>query len=230
MSSLSDLFVSYKQVESPKYERSLELPTNRFQQLLEYVNNRKTPQEPETQEPETQTDDASNGGFVGWTFSASPVTDTSKVSTSWSNPYSSNKSQWVKDMTNAYKKYGLSDNAIKNLIAKNALESGWGRSAQGDYNFGNITTGNNWKGRFISGKDKDANGQKISQKFRAYDSLDDYVKDEIQFLTKLYDFNQDDNFTTFINKLQGNNSGGRRYAADKHYANKVRSVYNSIKS
>jgi flagellum-specific peptidoglycan hydrolase FlgJ len=92
-------------------------------------------------------------------------------------------------MTNAYKKYGLSDNAIKNLIAKNALESGWGRSVQGDYNFGNITTGNNWKGRFISGKDKDANGQKISQKFRAYDSLDDYVKDEIQFLTKLYDFN-----------------------------------------
>nr|DAX09048.1 MAG TPA: Flagellar protein FlgJ [Bacteriophage sp.] len=32
-------------------------------------------------------------------------------------------------MTNAYKKAGLSDNAIKNLLAKNASESGWGKSA-----------------------------------------------------------------------------------------------------
>jgi flagellum-specific peptidoglycan hydrolase FlgJ len=32
-------------------------------------------------------------------------------------------------MTASYKRAGLNDNAIKNLIAKNALESGWGRSA-----------------------------------------------------------------------------------------------------
>ena len=69
---------------------------------------------------------------------------------------------------------------------------------------------------------------KSLKKFRAYDNIDDYVKDEIQFLTKLYDFNQDDDFDTFIGKLQGNNSGKRRYAEDKNYAIKVRSVYNNI--
>ena len=58
--------------------------------------------------------------------------------------------------------------------------------------------------------------------------MDDYVKDEIQFITKLYDFNQDDNFDTFIDKLQGNNSGKRRYAEDRQYSNKVKQVYNSI--
>jgi len=31
-------------------------------------------------------------------------------------------------MTDAYKRAGLSDNAIKNLLAKNALESSWGKS------------------------------------------------------------------------------------------------------
>ena len=131
-------------------------------------------------------------------------------------------------MTASYKRAGLNDNAIKNLIAKNALESGWGKSAQGDYNFGNITTGSSWSGRYVQGKDHDAKGKKISQKFRAYDSMDDYVKDEIQFLTNLYEFNQDDDFDTFINKLQGDNSKKRRYAEDKEYANKVRNVYNSI--
>ena len=58
--------------------------------------------------------------------------------------------------------------------------------------------------------------------------MDDYVKDEIQFLTNLYDFNQNDDFDTFIGKLQGGNSGKRRYAEDVNYADKVRRVYSSI--
>jgi hypothetical protein len=32
-------------------------------------------------------------------------------------------------MTDAYRSLGLNNNAIKNLIAKNALESGWGKYA-----------------------------------------------------------------------------------------------------
>lgn len=147
---------------------------------------------------------------------------------SWNNPYRNDKQLWKKDMVDAYKRAGLGDNAIKNLIAKNALESGWGRSAQGAYNFGNITTGSRWSGKYVDGRDTDANGNPITNRFRAYDSLDDYVTDEIQFLTKLYDFNANDDFDTFIGKLLGNNSGKRRYAEDRQYATKVRSVYNSI--
>ena len=152
----------------------------------------------------------------------------SKIMNNWINPYKDQKDLWIRDITNAYKKAGLNDNAIKNLIAKNALESGWGKAAQGAYNFGNITTGNYWSGNYVQGNDKDANGNSIKQKFRSYNTLDDFVKDEINFLTKLYDFNQDDNFDIFINKLQGKNSGGRRYAEAKDYVSKVKSVYNSI--
>lgn len=75
-------------------------------------------------------------------------------------------------------------------------------------------------------KGHDADGNKISQKFRAYDNIDDYVKDEIQFLTNLYDFDQNDDLNTFLNKLQGGNSGKRQYAEYPSYKNKVRQIFN----
>lgn len=225
--NLNDLLVSYKQVKSPKFSEveTVELPSNKYQRMVSYIDT-KTDNKIKSEDTPTTLDETSDG-FIGWVFN-NPSTDSSSTVSTWSSPYNTRKNQWVSDMTASYKRAGLNDNAIKNLIAKNALESGWGRSAQGDYNFGNITTGSSWTGRFVQGKDHDANGKKISQKFRAYDSMDDYVKDEIQFLTKLYDFNQDDDFDTFIDKLQGNNSGKRRYAEDKQYSSKVKQVYNSI--
>jgi flagellum-specific peptidoglycan hydrolase FlgJ len=104
-------------------------------------------------------------------------------------------------MTEAYKKAGVSDNGIKNLIAKNAFESGWGNSAQGAYNFGNITAGSKWDGDYYDGKDVDADGNPITNRFRVYSDLDSYVKDELQFLTSLYDFDSNDDFETFAKKL-----------------------------
>lgn len=228
--SLNDLLVSYKQVKGPQFSEieSVELPSNRYQRMVSYIDTKTNNDKIKSEDTPTTLDETPDG-FIGWVFNNPSTNNSSTVSTStWSSPYNTRKNQWVSDMTAAYKRQGLNDNAIKNLIAKNALESGWGKSAQGDYNFGNITTGSSWAGRFVQGKDHDANGKKISQKFRAYDSMDDYVKDEIQFLTKLYDFNQDDNFDTFIDKLQGNNSGKRRYAEDKQYSSKVKQVYNSI--
>ena len=224
------MLVSYKQVKAPQFSEieTIELPSNKYQRMISYIDT-KTDNKTKSEDVPTTVDETSDG-FIGWVFNNTSTDSSSTVNTSdtWSSPYNTRKSQWISDMTASYKRAGLNDNAIKNLIAKNALESGWGKSAQGDYNFGNITTGSSWTGRFVQGKDHDANGKKISQKFRAYDSMDDYVKDEIQFLTKLYDFNQDDDFDTFIDKLQGNNSGKRRYAEDKQYSNKVKQVYNSI--
>lgn len=147
---------------------------------------------------------------------------------SWENPYKYDKSKWISDMITAYRKIGLNDSAIKNLLAKNALESGWGKYAQGPYNFGNLTVGKSWDGAYVKGTDHDSSGKKVQQKFRAYSNLDEFVRDEIEFLTRLYDFDPDDDFETFINKLQGNNSGHRKYAAAEDYKNRVRRVYNSI--
>lgn len=147
---------------------------------------------------------------------------------SWDNPYKNDKNRWVRDIMEAYKRAGVSDNGIKNLIAKNAFESRWGKSTQGAYNFGNITAGSKWEGDYCDGKDLDANGNPITNRFRAYSDLDSYVRDEIQFLTSLYDFNSNDDFETFAKKLQGGNKGKRYYAEDRKYIEKMRKVYNSM--
>ena len=222
------MLVSYKQVKAPQFSEieTIELPSNKYQRMISYIDT-KTDNKTKSEDVPTTVDETSDG-FIGWVFNNTSTDSSFTVNTSdtWSSPYNTRKSQWISDMTASYKRAGLNDNAIKNLIAKNALESGWGKSAQGDYNFGNITTGSSWTGRFVQGKDHDANGKKISQKFRAYDSMDDYVKDEIQFLTKLYDFDQNDDLSTFLNKLQGGNKGKRKYAEDPSYKNKVKQIFN----
>jgi hypothetical protein len=40
MAALSDLLVSYKQVEAPTYDSTPELPMDRFSRLQQYISNR----------------------------------------------------------------------------------------------------------------------------------------------------------------------------------------------
>lgn len=157
-----------------------------------------------------------------------PVTKTSK--STWKSPYT-NRKQWTTELINAYKKAGITnDNAIRMLLAQDALESSWGKSAQGKYNFGNLTTGSSWKGDYVTGNDKNAKGEAIKQKFRSYNSMDEYAADKIQFLKRLYDFDENDDINKFVAKLTGSNKGKRRYAEAKEYANSLRGVYNSFKA
>lgn len=228
---LKDLFQDYL----VNYEASLrnsptshielvELPTNKYSRMLAYSESKKQNNE---QVKENSIEDPIEDTIIKWVYSTPSEIITSQTTKKQNNSYT-NQNKWVADMTTAYKKAGLNDNAIKNLIAKNALESAWGTSTQGNYNFGNMTAGKSWTGRIVKGDDKNRDGKPIKQKFRDYDSLDDFVKDEIQFLTKLYDFNQDDDLSTFLNKLQGGNKGNRYYAEDPSYKNKVKSLYMRI--
>lgn len=218
---LSELLLSYNQIDTPQrfVETEVVLPQSKYQNMLTFVESKKEEEVKKEEPKQNVTTKVSTLDDITW---AEP--SPSQKSARWSSPYS-DKNKWTADMIAAYKRQGLNDNAIKNLIAKNALESAWGKSAQGDYNFGNITAGKSWKGRIVEGGDKNAAGKAITQRFRAYDSLDDYVKDEIQFLTNLYDFNQDDDISKFLDKLQGGNSAGRKYAEDPSYRNKVKSIY-----
>lgn len=155
-----------------------------------------------------------------------PVT----ANSTWKSPYT-NRRQWTTELINAYKKAGITnDNAIRMLLAQDALESSWGKSAQGKYNFGNLTTGSSWKGDYVTGNDKNAKGEAIKQKFRSYNSMDEYAADKIQFLKRLYDFDENDDINKFVAKLTGSNKGKRRYAEAKEYANSLRGVYNSFKA
>lgn len=155
-----------------------------------------------------------------------PVT----ANSTWKSPYT-NRRQWSTELINAYKKAGITnDNAIRMLLAQDALESSWGKSAQGKYNFGNLTTGSSWKGDYVTGNDKNAKGEAIKQKFRSYNSMDEYAADKVQFLKRLYDFDENDDINKFVAKLTGSNKGKRRYAEAKEYANSLRGVYNSFKA
>lgn len=153
-----------------------------------------------------------------------PVT----ANSTWKSPYT-NRKQWATELINAYKKAGITnDNAIRMLLAQDALESSWGKSAQGKYNFGNLTTGSSWKGDYVTGNDKNAKGEAIKQKFRSYNSMDEYAADKVQFLKRLYDFDENDDINKFVAKLTGSNKGKRRYAEATNYAKVLTGVYNGI--
>lgn len=152
------------------------------------------------------------------------------ANSTWSSPYK-DKSKWAADLTNAYKRAGITnDNAIRMLVSQDALESAWGRSAQGKFNFGNLTTGAKWKGDYVTGNDKNAKGEAIKQKFRSYNSMDEYAADKVQFLKRLYDFEENDDINKFVAKLTGSNKGKRRYAEARNYADTLKKVYNSYRS
>lgn len=168
---------------------------------------------------------------INKSVASKPVTDKPVTANStWKSPYT-NRRQWTTELINAYKRAGITnDNAIRMLLAQDALESSWGKSAQGKYNFGNLTTGSSWKGDYVTGNDKNAKGEAIKQKFRSYNSMDEYAADKIQFLKRLYDFDENDDINKFVAKLTGSNKGKRRYAEAKEYANSLRGVYNSFKA
>ncbi len=93
---------------------------------------------------------------------------------------------------------------------------------------GNLTTGSSWKGNYVTGNDKNAKGEAIKQKFRSYNSMDEYAADKIQFLKRLYDFDENDDINKFVAKLTGSNKGKRRYAEATNYAKVLTGVYNGI--
>lgn len=159
---------------------------------------------------------------------ASKVVVDNTANSTWSSPYK-DRSKWMADLTNAYKRAGITnDNAIRMLVSQDALESAWGRSAQGKFNFGNLTTGAKWQGDYVTGNDHDAAGNPIKQKFRSYNSMDEYAADKVQFLKRLYDFDENDNINKFVAKLTGSNKGKRRYAEARNYAKLLTGVYNGI--
>ena len=184
---------------------------------------------PDTNETDVVANNPTVEPVINKPVASKPVTDKPVTANStWKSPYT-NRKQWSTELINAYKKAGITnDNAIRMLLAQDALESSWGKSAQGKYNFGNLTTGSSWKGDYVTGNDKNAKGEAIKQKFRSYNSMDEYAADKIQFLKRLYDFDENDDINKFVAKLTGSNKGKRRYAEATNYAKVLTGVYNGI--
>lgn len=231
-------FVSYNPVSNPTIDYTdITNPINPFSEY----NYNTTYDKPEalvvpvrdTNETDVVANNPTAEPVINKSVASKSVTDkpvTKTANSTWKSPYT-NRKQWSTELINAYKKAGITnDNAIRMLLAQDALESSWGKSAQGKYNFGNLTTGSSWKGDYVTGNDKNAKGEAIKQKFRSYNSMDEYAADKIQFLKRLYDFDENDDINKFVAKLTGSNKGKRRYAEAKEYANSLRGVYNSFKA
>ena len=229
-------FVSYNPVSNPTIDYTdITNPINPFSEY----NYNTTYDKPEalvvpvrdTNEPDVVANNPTAEPVINKSVASKSVTDKPVTANStWKSPYT-NRKQWSTELINAYKKAGITnDNAIRMLLAQDALESSWGKSAQGKYNFGNLTTGSSWKGDYVTGNDKNAKGEAIKQKFRSYNSMDEYAADKIQFLKRLYDFDENDDINKFVAKLTGSNKGKRRYAEARNYADTLKKVYNSYRS
>lgn len=227
-------FVSYNPVSNPTIDyKDITNPINPFSEY----NYNTTYDKPEalvvpvrdTNETDVVANNPTVEPVINKPVASKPVTDKPVTANStWKSPYT-NRKQWSTELINAYKKAGITnDNAIRMLLAQDALESSWGKSAQGKYNFGNLTTGSSWKGDYVTGNDKNAKGEAIKQKFRSYNSMDEYAADKIQFLKRLYDFDENDDINKFVAKLTGSNKGKRRYAEATNYAKVLTGVYNGI--
>lgn len=227
-------FVSYNPVSNPTIDYTdITNPINPFSEY----NYNTTYDKPEalvvpvrdTDETDVVANNHTVEPVINKPVASKPVTDKPVTANStWKSPYT-NRKQWSTELINAYKKAGITnDNAIRMLLAQDALESSWGKSAQGKYNFGNLTTGSSWKGDYVTGNDKNAKGEAIKQKFRSYNSMDEYAADKIQFLKRLYDFDENDDINKFVAKLTGSNKGKRRYAEATNYAKVLTGVYNGI--
>lgn len=227
-------FVGYNAIDTPTINyKDITNPINPFSEY----NYNTTYDKPEalvvpvrdTNEPDVVANNPTVEPVINKPVASKPVTDKPVTANStWKSPYT-NRKQWSTELINAYKKAGITnDNAIRMLLAQDALESSWGKSAQGKYNFGNLTTGSSWKGDYVTGNDKNAKGEAIKQKFRSYNSMDEYAADKVQFLKRLYDFDENDDINKFVAKLTGSNKGKRRYAEATNYAKVLTGVYNGI--
>lgn len=221
MSNLSDLFVSYKAISEPEItvpKYNFEMPLQNFEvpaSIQEKVDNVKA-------RMESPTFKWSSGGTKEAPYniihSKQSDTQNSQNFSSAPSPYEGNS--WKSQMLEAYKRAGCSEQYAKNLVGQDALESGWGKHAVGNFNYGNIKAGSQWKGTSKQAYDKKENS---NHSYRNYNSIDDYVQDKLRLLHDRYGMRGNESAEEFASKLV---AGG--YATDKNYKKTVLSVIKSV--
>ena len=132
------------------------------------------------------------------------------------------KDEFIKTMTpafeNALKARGLDTKYAKYLVAQSALESNWGKSQSGKFNFGGI------KGKGTIRKTREViNGKSIhvNDSFRDFKDINDYANYHVSLLNnKRYQAFSGGDFIDSVVK------GG--YATDPNYKRALSNVYNQI--
>lgn len=150
--------------------------------------------------------------------------DKNKAQTS---KYAGHPDQFVKDYFKAGYNLGLNKNLIMNMFVKDVIESGWGAKNQSPYNFGNIKKTKNWKGSVVEGQDQNKTGNVIDASYRSYSSIEEYLRDEVSLLKRVYKIKDDDSMKTFSEKLTGTHKHQAKfkYAEDPNYFMKLLNTY-----
>lgn len=145
------------------------------------------------------------------------------------------QSKFTKDLHSAYvselTKRGIDPQYADWLTAQDALETRWGASAIGNYNFGNIQYNSKVHGSkysFREATDHHKDGSAYSAKFLNFNSLDDYVRYKVAMLS-----NQNSNRYRDIFKGDVNGFADRiqksGYAESTNYAKALKDVISSVK-
>lgn len=130
--------------------------------------------------------------------------------------------QFAQIMDKLYKnelsKNGLDPNLSTMLVAQDALETSWGKSVKGKFNYGNITTnGNDWTTKTGNRKWKD------------FKSLEDYITYKVSFLSNnRYQFFTYATMNNVSSSMQ--NLANRGYdPGNPQYGSRVADVVNTVR-
>lgn len=116
-------------------------------------------------------------------------------------------------------------------IAQSAIETGWGRSSimtKANAYFG-IKSGKNWKGPVYSTKTREwydnVNATNITDTFRAYNTLEDSIRDYFNLICEYARYNKACNTMSARDCIQGIKDGG--YSTYPTYVNEVMTIINT---
>ena len=144
------------------------------------------------------------------------------IQTKTSKKYT-DRNEFISEMTDAYSKAlklrNINPDYASYLAIQDAWESNFGKSYVGNWNYGNITVGSSGAS-YTEGKDHDGYGKQIINKFRNYNSLNDYINNKIDLLSgKRYRAFAGD-LSGFYSRIK---AGG--YAGDPNYVNNLSNLY-----
>lgn len=217
-----NIFTTYNSIapyEGPVFEQPVatvkieELPVNRLE-----TNRRNVMAKAEEKKEEPVVEEKINTEPLPTSKEETPVVENKE-----STPINiKSKDEFIKTMTpafeNALKAKGLDTKYAKYLVAQSALESNWGKSQSGKFNFGGI------KGKGTIRKTREViNGKSIhvNDSFRDFKDINDYANYHVSLLNnKRYQAFSGGDFIDRVVK------GG--YATDPNYKRALSNVYNQI--
>lgn len=217
-----NIFTTYNSItpyEGPVFEQPVatveieELPVNRLE-----TNRQNVMAKAEEKKEEPVVEEKVNTEPLPTSKEETPVVENKE-----STPINiKSKDEFIKTMTpafeNALKAKGLDTKYAKYLVAQSALESNWGKSQSGKFNFGGI------KGKGTIRKTREViNGKSIhvNDSFRDFKDINDYANYHVSLLNnKRYQAFSGGDFIDRVVK------GG--YATDPNYKRALSNVYNQI--